>query len=184
MIDICKTMQQLLGLIGLIMDYRGGEQLFHAWRVAVIANYIAREGDHKMAGDVFYASLLHDIGIKSPGEHPAIIFNQNEAAQRYTWLKYHPYIGSSIVKEIPYMGYLSAMVEDHHEWWNGEGFSVGKKGDAISMGSQLIRMADSYDILLRFNRNITHTDIYITTSGHIKERNFQNLYGIYILSSI
>ncbi len=180
MMDVCKTMQQLLGVIGLIMDYRGGEQLFHAWRVAVISNYIARESDLQLAGDVFYASFLHDIGIKSPGEHPLNFFNQKESAQRYAWLRYHPYIGSSIVRDIPFMGNLSTIIEDHHEWWNGEGFPIGKRGDELSIASQLIRIADSYDMLLRSTKNITHTDIYDYFRTHKGKEFSDSLWNVYL----
>ncbi len=180
MMNVGRTMQQLLGVIGLIMDYRNGEQLYHAWRVAIISNHIAQEYDHQVASDVFYASLLHDIGIQSKGEHPANIFNQKEYAEKYTWLKYHPYIGSNIVKDIPFIGHLSTIIEDHHEWWNGEGFPIGKKGDEISITSQIIRIADSYDMLLRFNTNITHTDIYDYFRTH-KGREFsESLWHVYL----
>jgi HD-GYP domain-containing protein (c-di-GMP phosphodiesterase class II) len=155
-----QAFQQIIATLSLIMDYQEGRQLYHAWRVAIVAKFIAEEAIPEKAGDIFYAALLHDIGIRAPGEHPSNFSDLIEASKSYPWLRHHSTIGANIVKEIPGLEYIAPLIEDHHEWWGGIGFPAGKKGDEIDSESQIIRMADSFDLLLRNGEKTTKTDIY------------------------
>ena len=39
------------------------------------------------------------------------------------------------------------MVRAHHEWYNGEGYPDGNKGDEIPRHAQLIALADAFDAM-------------------------------------
>ncbi len=39
------------------------------------------------------------------------------------------------------------MVRAHHEWYNGEGYPDGIKGDEIPLRAQLIALADAFDAM-------------------------------------
>ncbi|MCL4478943.1 MAG: HD domain-containing protein [Deltaproteobacteria bacterium] len=57
--------------LSLIIDYQGGKQLYHAWRTAIVAKYLSDEINIGDSQWLFYAGLLHDIGITGMGNHPA-----------------------------------------------------------------------------------------------------------------
>ena len=36
----------------------------------------------------------------------------------------------------------------HHEWYNGEGYPIGKSGDDIPLYARIIKVTDSYDAMI------------------------------------
>ncbi len=154
-----KNLDQLLTTLSLIIDYQGGEQLYHAWRVAIVAKCICDEISPAESPWLFYAGLLHDIGITGMNDHPARHpeLTMSHLSHR---LKYHPVIGAGIVGEIPGLNRVAPWIRDHHEWIDGNGFPAHKREQDIHVNSQILRMADDYDLRFRARAGLTRSDLY------------------------
>lgn len=141
-----KTFHELLTTLSLVIDYQQGRQLYHAWRVAVAAKYLSDEVTPKDSSWLFYAGLLHDIGVPGIGDHHAKHpeLRENELSP---WLRHHSHIGARIVDEIPGLKHIVPCIKDHHEWWDGKGYPDGLKGDEIPIGSRIIAVADAMDAM-------------------------------------
>lgn len=93
-----------------------------------------------------YASLLHDIGkigiaetiLRKPGRL---------TDEEYLEIKAHPVIGANIVQKLRLLGQEAGNVRSHHEWFNGQGYPDGLKGEAIPLGARIISVADAYDAM-------------------------------------
>lgn len=153
------VINQLLATLSLIIDYQGGEQLYHAWRVAVVAKYLCDEIDPSDSPWLFYAGLLHDVGITGIESHPAR-HPELKRSGMSRGLLYHPVIGAGIVSKVPALERIAPWIRDHHEWINGGGFPAHKKDRSIHRNSQVLRIADDYDLRFRSRAGLTRSDLY------------------------
>ncbi len=95
---------------------------------------------------VFYGSLLHDIGkihipesvLKKPGP-----LSDNEWIE----MKKHPVIGVEMVKDIAYLAPSIPVIRSHHERWDGSGYPDGLVGEAIPLVARVVTVADSLDAM-------------------------------------
>lgn len=173
-----KTFHELLTTLSLIIDYQEGKQLYHAWRVAVVAKHLSDEATPDDSPWLFYAGLLHDVGITGIGDHPADHPDLRES-ELAPWLRHHSHIGARIVGEIPGLKHIARYIKDHHEWWNGKGFPDAKEGDEIPLHSQIIRMADSFDVMLRVRPKLTRTDMYEYYRSHSGKEFSKKLWDVF-----
>ncbi len=154
-----SILSEIIPTMSLILDYQGEGNLYHAWRVAITASHLAQEAIPEKRSLIFYSGLLHDIGAMGFEEHITVypeITDQITA----TYIKNHPRNGAYIVSEIPGLIEASEVILNHHEWWNGKGYPNAKKGDEIPLGSQILRIADSFDLLLRKEPKPNMTMVY------------------------
>jgi|Deesub1362A_J573_1020465.scaffolds.fasta_scaffold00284_47 HD-GYP domain-containing protein (c-di-GMP phosphodiesterase class II) len=112
----------------------------HARRVARYANLIARKmglGEDFMK-TLYYACLFHDIGfLRIPVE---------EQGQRERIFQ-HPRLGYEMIKPISLWSDVAEWILYHHERYDGRGYPSGKKGEEIPLGSRIIFVADTFDVL-------------------------------------
>jgi HD-GYP domain-containing protein (c-di-GMP phosphodiesterase class II) len=59
----------------------------------------------------------------------------------------HPAIGAKIVKNIAFFNPMVDCIKYHHEYYNGEGYPEGLKGDQIPLLSRIVAVADTYDAI-------------------------------------
>jgi response regulator RpfG family c-di-GMP phosphodiesterase len=103
--------------------------------------------------DLGLSSALHDIGkvgipdsiLLKPGK---LSPKEQEEIRKHTWIggdclyAIEQQLGSSnflnLGREIAYA---------HHEWWNGEGYPFGLKGENIPFAARIVAIADVYDAL-------------------------------------
>lgn len=147
-INPTKTVNELAVAISYVTDMEGRNNIYHAWRVAMLASAIAKS---KLGPEglkrVFYAGLLHDIGGAGFPFHIIHYLARRDKLSRQILLS-HPIIGAQAVSDIPRLAEVAKIILDHHEWFNGQGYPRGKAGKHIACGSQLIRVADAIDICL------------------------------------
>ena len=62
-------------------------------------------------------------------------------------MKSHPVDGTEILRMAPFLHRYIPVVRAHHEWYNGEGYPDGIKGDEIPLHAQLIALADAFDAM-------------------------------------
>ncbi len=91
------------------------------------------------------ACILHDIGKIGV---PESILNKpgKLTPEEKGIMDKHPVIGAEIVKNL-YGFELSPVIRHHHEWYNGNGYPDGLKGDEIPLESRMMSVADAYDAM-------------------------------------
>lgn len=119
----------------------------HVSRVEELTRHIGErmEISQSESRPLSLAAFIHDIGKFSMPEniiqkHPSVM-----NAEELTQYKLHPGIGGMVVASIPGLAMVGAMIEDHHENFNGSGFPAGKKGDELPLPHQILRLADGLD---------------------------------------
>lgn len=98
--------------------------------------------------DLATAALLHDIGKKFidldiiNGPWPL------EGKERELW-KQHSSLGAEFLRtSFSFPAMVNTGVLEHHEWYNGEGYPMGRAGCEIPLFARIIKLADSYDAMV------------------------------------
>lgn len=92
------------------------------------------------------AAILHDvgkIGIPLSIVHKPGALSRDEVEE----LRQHPLIGSQLLGCLNHLKSEEDIVRHHHEWWNGEGYPDGLRGEDLSIGARIVAVADAYDAM-------------------------------------
>lgn len=122
----------------------------HSKRVAYIAIQIAKALglDEKEQFDLCSYALLHDNGIIENYVTYLDEFDRNdkdiEEFLKVENFKNHCIIGEKNIQKFPFLSSHKNVILYHHENYDGSGF-FGKKGNEISILSQIINFADRLD---------------------------------------
>jgi HD-GYP domain-containing protein (c-di-GMP phosphodiesterase class II) len=93
-----------------------------------------------------YGALLHDIG--KIGIPDAVLRKPGKlTADEWVIMKTHPVIGYKVLKNIKFLEEASQIVLHHHEYFTGNGYPDGLKGEAIPIGSRIFNVADTIDAM-------------------------------------
>jgi diguanylate cyclase (GGDEF)-like protein len=120
----------------------------HSRRVQAYAVAIARAhgvGEEELR-DIAWGVLLHDIGkIGIPDD---ILFKPGPLTpDQWQAMRTHPDIGRRILEGIPFLRGAVRVVYHHHERWDGTGYPVGLRGEAIPLGARIFAVADAFDAM-------------------------------------
>lgn len=63
-------------------------------------------------------------------------------------MQLHCEIGCSIARSSPDLAPVADFILGHHEWWNGEGYPQGLKGEEIPLECRILAIADAYDAMV------------------------------------
>lgn len=140
--DYAKTIAALSATLDLGEHAPSG----HAGRVMEYSMQIGEELGLSLdeVEQLRFAGLLHDVGktgvpdeilIKPSKLSP----DEMEAVQR------HSEIGATIVDQIDFLKSLTPIILHHHERWDGKGYPMQLKGDAIPLLARILAVADSFD---------------------------------------
>lgn len=140
-----RLFSSLIVAMSYVLDLQDDPQLYHGWRVAAVATAMAQQIMPEQVTDVFFASLLHDIGVMGQFSH-IVHYPIRHAQEASPEIVAHPHRGAEIVHRIPGLELASSIIADHHEWWDGGGYPSQKAGEDIPLAAQLIRIADTADI--------------------------------------
>lgn len=177
-----KTINELFTALSYIIDIVGNKNIYHAWRVAVLSTRIAKDtvGAEELK-NIFYASLLNDIGAVEFSHHIAYYLKRNDDASRSILLS-HPIIAAQLISTIPNMAGAAKLILDHHEWANGTGYPRSRVKEDIPYGSQVIRISDSIDIALRSRRapslNELKQKLSLNTDKEYSRELFNHAFGV------
>ena len=130
--------------------HRDDESGAHVKRMGLYATLLSqRLGlDAQFSGTIGFASQLHDIGkIGIPDR----ILEKPEALGSEEWevMKTHTEIGGRMLalNSSPYLAMAADIARAHHEHWDGSGYPLGQKADAIPVAARITKLCDTYDTL-------------------------------------
>ena len=94
-----------------------------------------------------FAALVHDIGLLTI---PAEILNRPRAllAEEIALVREHAEASYHILKNIPFPWPVADIARQHHENFDGSGYSRGLAGDAILPEARVLRVADSVEAMM------------------------------------
>jgi len=130
-------------------DKAGGEEIYvHSLNVTMLSMMIAR--DIKLPVEVANAlgigALFHDIGTKNI---PDRVLNKHEAWTPAEQKLYetHAHGGAEIGQGMHFPNAAIAICRDHHEMFDGSGYTRGLKGEAIGLLARIVAITNYYDEL-------------------------------------
>jgi putative two-component system response regulator len=119
----------------------------HSRRVTEIAVAIGREMglSDDYVEDLRWGGLLHDIGKITIDQ---IIQNKpgKLTPEEYEHIMTHASVGAGIVKPVV-NGKVVAMIEHHHDRYDGGGMNQTVSGKKIPLGARILAVADSFDAM-------------------------------------
>ena len=138
------VVRSLIGVLEAKDPYTRG----HSERVAAYALAVARRLglDSATLERLEYAALLHDLG-KIAITRAILIKPTGLTDEEYAAIKQHPLRGAEIVSRIPSLGDIVPYVRSHHEWFDGNGYCDGLRGDDIPFLSRVLSVADAFDAM-------------------------------------
>ena len=136
--------------MALVGEYRDDDTNRHTVRVANIAALLARELglDSALISLIHSAAPLHDVGkIGIPDRillKPGALTPEELAVMRT-----HTTIGGAILdnSDFPVLQMAQEIALTHHERWDGAGYPLQLRGDAIPIAGRILAVADAFDAM-------------------------------------
>ncbi len=91
-------------------------------------------------------ATLHDIG-KVTVEDSILRKPGPLTPQEWEEIRKHPEVGYRITLASPELASISEAILAHHEWWDGNGYPRGLKGEEIPLLARIISLVDAYDVM-------------------------------------
>jgi diguanylate cyclase (GGDEF)-like protein/PAS domain S-box-containing protein len=89
---------------------------------------------------------FHDIG--KVGIPDTILFKPAPLNdEEWKIMKQHCEIGHRIAMSTPDLAPIASWILKHQEWWNGKGYPLGIKGEAIPLECRLLSITDAFDAM-------------------------------------
>ena len=102
--------------------------------------------------DLAYAGLLHDIGRLTLPD--AILHKDGPlTAEEYALVQCHPRAGAEMLAPFAFLQRAALWIAHHHERWDGCGYPYGLRGIFIPLGSRILAVADTFDVLVGERRD-------------------------------
>jgi PAS domain S-box-containing protein/putative nucleotidyltransferase with HDIG domain len=130
------------------LDLRDRETEGHTRRVTEMALKLAEKlGMRGMEmTNLRRGALLHDIG--KMGVPDSILLKPGPLSDDdWGWMRKHPVYALEMLSPIPYLKHALDIPYYHHEKWDGTGYPLGLKGEAIPLSARLFAIVDVFDAL-------------------------------------
>ncbi len=139
------TVRSLAAAVDAKDPYTRGHSEGVAVYAALIAERMGLSHDQRVALEM--AAYLHDIGkigikeeiLLKPGT-----LTDDEMGQ----MRHHPLIGASILKPVAFPWPITPVVRHHHEFWDGNGYPAGLRGEEIPLLGRILSVADAYEAMI------------------------------------
>jgi putative nucleotidyltransferase with HDIG domain len=146
--DLDAAYLQFVETMAQALDARDPYTAGHSLRVAAYSHALALSmGLSELdAEEIRVAAQLHDIGkIGIPDavlQKPGVL-----TPEEYGLIKLHPQIGRKILEKVGRFEGLLAVVELHHENYDGTGYPYGLAGHNVPISARIVHVADSFDAM-------------------------------------
>ncbi len=131
-----------------LLRYSLEEQLIHGMRVSNYVYLLSREMgmDDAFCYDMAVAGMLHDIGKELVSSRLDARAEQL-IVEEIHYVRLHSQASYEILKKRGYSERIQQAVLYHHENMDGSGYPENLAGEAIPLGSRMIRICDVYAAL-------------------------------------
>ena len=147
--DIHEGLVRTLALLADVVEVKDAYTRGHCERVSRYARATAsrlRLSDQQRRV-ACYAALLHDVG--KIGISDSILNKPGPLTrEERTAMQQHVRIGHDLLRTVPRLREVAAVVLRHHEWFNGRGYPDGVAGDAIPIEARVVSVVDAYCAML------------------------------------
>ncbi|MGB9791064.1 MAG: diguanylate cyclase [Thermacetogeniaceae bacterium] len=110
--------------------------------------------------DLRLLAMFHDIG--KIGVPDSILFKPGPLTpQEAAEMRRHCEIGYQIAKSARELAHIADWILKHHEWWNGEGYPLGLKGEEIPLECRILSVCDAYEAMVSdrpYRKAMTHRE--------------------------
>jgi response regulator RpfG family c-di-GMP phosphodiesterase len=130
------------------LETRDLETHGHSERVVNFSLRLGRELalDENQMRSLEFGSLLHDIG--KIGVPDAILRKPAKLTDdEWVRMREHPLHGQKILRGIEFLEGAACVVAQHHERWDGSGYPLGLRGEAIDLNARIFAVADAFDAI-------------------------------------
>lgn len=120
----------------------------HSERIRDFSLALAKEMDMSEADkrELEIAALLHDVG--KIGISESILHKREQLThEEYAEIKKHPVIGADMLSSIKQLNKIIPSIRHHQEWYDGNGYPMGLRGEEIPLFARVIAVADSFDAM-------------------------------------
>jgi len=146
--DLEEAYVSTVTVLSAAIDARDPYTLGHSTRVAQLSLKIGEMlgFSHAELEELEIASLFHDVGkLKTPDyvlmkEGPLNPLEHREMSD-------HAEQGAAILSRAKSLHKYIPAVRHHHEWFNGEGYPDGLRGNDIPLHAAIIAVADAFDAM-------------------------------------
>jgi putative nucleotidyltransferase with HDIG domain len=140
-----------VGLLSTVLQTLSMRDAMTARHSAAVARYArqvaAMMGLSEHEQDLIHtAGLLHDIG-KFILPDSVLFADRKLTDDEWELIKLHPEQGAKLVERIEGYGPVAEIVMHHHERFSGGGYPAAIAGEEIPLGSRIISVADTYDVM-------------------------------------
>lgn len=93
-----------------------------------------------------FGAILHDIGKIIV---PSLVLKKTGPLDENEWklMRQHPQAGAKMLEGVDHLRAAIPYVLFHHEWWNGNGYPHGLKGEDIPREGRLLAIVDAFDAM-------------------------------------
>ncbi len=148
--ELEDTQLEVLERLARAAEYRDDQTGQHANRIGQIAGFLARAlrlpSEQIMV--IRRAAPLHDVGkIGIPDN--ILLKDGRLTAEEFEVMKTHTMIGAKILSggESVLLKSAEEIALTHHERWDGTGYPLKLKGEAIPLGGRIVAVTDAFDAL-------------------------------------
>lgn len=121
----------------------------HMYNVAILSKLLGSFyglEDHELSY-LELAARLHDIG-KYMISDKLLLAKRKLTLAEFDVIKNHSILGANLLKKYGFNDKVVCAVRHHHEWWNGNGYPDGIKGESIPLYSRIIAITDAFDAMV------------------------------------
>lgn len=113
------------------------------WRMTQLSTIIAKklgiEPKSEEYKNIYFATLLHDIGYLSPKLNLEMV---NDIIQRAKIEQRHVVLGAEMVSKINLLKNIAPIIKYHHENYDGTGYPEGLAAENIPLGARIISVVE------------------------------------------
>lgn len=131
------------------LDAKDSYTLGRSRRVTLYAVKIAKSLhlSDTTTGKIELAGLLHDIGMIGVSDD-ILAKVEKLSPDEYDEIKKHVHHSVRILDDIKQLKDVVEIIKYHHEFFDGNGYPYGKKGEEIPIGARIIAVADAFDSMI------------------------------------
>jgi diguanylate cyclase (GGDEF)-like protein len=146
--ELALLHQRTLETLSVVINARDYSANQHLHRVQVYSKAIGKELGLNASelDDLHVATLVYNIGQLGVPDH--ILLKPGTLTQdEWEKVKTHPVTGAEMLARMNFPVGVRAIVQTHHEKWDGSGYPANVKGEQIPIGARILAAVDSLDAL-------------------------------------